>query len=849
MSRLYAVEAPFTLSGTMADHRLRLGSSEMAAFTALLLAALMEALGVDAGLASSLKGKASGLTVDPNWVSACVADLMAHRGESAVLAGSHLPASVHEMVVIANELLQARGKTVDYVAVPEPLAAPLNDLSEAISEGRVKDLVIVGGNPVYNAPADLGFKKLLSTLQTVVRVGYFFDETSVEVASQSGGINIASAHYLESWSDGRTYDGTYVPVQPMIMPLFDCWQENQILAILAGLDSTDPYELALETFKGSFGGVEKDYQRFLSKGFHAGSSFAPSKATPSLSKLKSALSVADLAAPGLGASKLEVRLAKDDSVGDGTYTNNGWLQECPDPMTKLAWDNAILVSPRLAEEVLSYDTKDGSFLIGGIAKKNIRVKRGREMAPVAAVTIDGVTVKGPVHIMPGLADWSIVMPLGYGRSSTGRVGKGSGYNAYPLSSGSSFVRTGAKIELVPGEMMKLANTQEHWSMEGRAIIRENSAEDHAKNPDWVDHVGIESHSPPIYGKDKDLPLAEKSLTTPRGGSLYETPDFGKPMPNVKVWNTPEALEKFIPEQQWGMTIDLNTCMGCNACIVACQSENNIPIVGKDQMMRGREMHWIRLDRYYSSGELAENYTSLPSDPQTSLMPVACLHCEMAPCEQVCPVNATVHDSQGLNVMAYNRCVGTRYCANNCPYKVRRFNFFDYNKRSIDEYYFGPLGTNEYKTEGGELKAMQSNPDVTVRMRGVMEKCTYCVQRIQGAKIAQKVTAKDSNKIHVPDGVLRVACQNACPTEAITFGDISDPETEVSKAKANDRDYALLGYLNTRPRTTYLARLRNPNPNMPDYAKMPYSRTEYKKAAGYDKMKPKATSHDDGHGGH
>tara|TARA_B110000037_G_scaffold160420_1_gene181162 strand:- start:36287 stop:39739 length:3453 start_codon:yes stop_codon:yes gene_type:complete len=843
MSRYYAVESAFSISGAMADHRLRLGASEMAAFASLLVAELLQELGADTAFADSLRSSAGSAPIDQAWVHNCVTDLLAHSGHSVVMAGSHLPASVHQLVMFSNELLKARGETVDYVETGAQAAASISDLAQGITEGRIKSLVILGGNPAYNAPADLGFTALLAKLDDVVRLGASFDETSVEVSS-AGGLTIASTHYLESWGDGRTFDGTYLPSQPMVLPLFDTWQENEVIATLADVKS-DPYAATFETFESHFGGNDKDFQRVLSVGYKDDSAYKVSSASIGRSAIKSALDLALLAAPGLSAEKLEVVLTKDDSIGDGSYANNGWLQECPDPMTKLAWDNAILISPRIAEDILGYDTKDGSFLIPGtgIAKKSFRIKRGRETAPVVEVTVGDQTIRGPLHVMPGLADWTIVMPLGYGRRNVGRVGKGAGFDAYPLSTASSFVRTGASIAILPDEApIKLANTQEHWSMEGRAIIREANVESHLKDPKWVDTVGMESHSPAIYGADKKMPLQEKSLSTPRGGSLYETPDFGAPPPNVDVWKDEEALAKFIPEQQWGMSVDLNTCTGCNSCIVACQSENNIPIVGKDQVMRGREMHWIRLDRYYTSGDLAANRTSLPHDPQAALMPVACMHCEMAPCEQVCPVNATVHDTQGINTMAYNRCVGTRYCANNCPYKVRRFNFFDYNKRASDEYYLGPVGTNVYKTDGGVLKSMQANPDVTVRMRGVMEKCTYCVQRIQQAKIAQKVTAKDSNDIHVPDGVIRVACQAACPTEAITFGDISDADSAVSKAKANDRDYSVLGYLNVRPRTTYLARLRNPNPAMPDYNSQALSRAEYDQASGH------AAGHGDDHGG-
>jgi molybdopterin-containing oxidoreductase family iron-sulfur binding subunit len=359
----------------------------------------------------------------------------------------------------------------------------------------------------------------------------------------------------------------------------------------------------------------------------------------------------------------------------------------------------------------------------------------------------------------------------------------------------------------------MANTQEHWSMEGRDIVREANLEEFYADPAYVAKVGLESHSPSILGEEGEkMTPAQRAALLPRGGSLYKTPDFdGK--------------------HQWGMSIDLNTCTGCNACVVACQAENNIPIVGKDQVMRGREMHWIRLDRYYSDGKAdgaafgGAGNREIPEDPQVSLQPVGCMHCELAPCEVVCPVNATVHDEEGLNTMAYNRCIGTRYCANNCPYKVRRFNFFDYNDRQLDSLYMGPLGPQGMP----ELVKMVKNPEVSVRMRGVMEKCTYCVQRIQNGKIQHKVKmakAGTPGEVVVPDGSIKTACQQVCPVEAIVFGNLLDEGSAVAQAKARSQDYALLAYLNIRPRTTYLGKLRNPNPKMPDYNALPLSRVEH-----------------------
>ncbi|KAF0094102.1 MAG: molybdopterin oxidoreductase iron-sulfur binding subunit [Puniceicoccaceae bacterium 5H] len=837
MNRLYMAESAFTATGAMSDHRLRVPTSQIPAFVAQLAAEILSQSGGDSGLASQLREQAASANLDEAWVRECAADLLANRGHAVLHAGSHLPLATQQLVQAINAELGAVGHTVDYVELPQAEADSIEDLAQAIEAGEVETLLILGGNPVYNAPANLEWDRLQKKVGQVIRHGFYYDETSL--LSQ---VNIASTHYLESWSDGFTYEGALVPVQPMVLPIFEGVSELEVVARLGGRQTSDVYALVVETFGSYTNEANKDkaFQRFLSDGGLFEHRFQSINGRVEFGSLRNALSQGSFQAPSIGSNALEVRLKMDDTVGDGYWNNNGWLQELPDPLTKLTWDNAILVSPKLAEE-LGYDTGKGTFLIGGISKKQNNFVRDTEVSPVAEVTVDGVTVRGPVHILPGLPDYSVTVSLGYGRSKVGRVGKNTGFNAYPLThSKNFFARNGAKIKLV-GEHYPLSNTSQHWSMEGRAIIREANVEHHLEHPDWVNHMGMESHSPPVYGNAKDMPLQEKSLKQPRGNSLYEHPDFGSPPPNVDAWKKEGAMDKFVPEQQWGMSIDLNTCVGCNACIIACQSENNIPIVGKEQVAMGREMHWIRLDRYFSSGDLKQNQVSLPANPQASFMPLGCVHCENAPCEQVCPVNATVHDRQGLNVMAYNRCVGTRYCANNCPYKVRRFNFFDYNKRNVDELYAGPLGTNKYKTEGGTLVSMQRNPDVTVRMRGVMEKCTFCVQRIEQAKIAQRVKAADSNDIRIPDGLVRVACQNACPTDAIVFGDISDADTAVSESKANDRDYALLGYLNVRPRTTYLARLRNPNPKMPDFAE-PFSYQEYFGKGGTEHQPAKGGSH-------
>ncbi|MGC4073202.1 MAG: TAT-variant-translocated molybdopterin oxidoreductase [Nibricoccus sp.] len=823
MNRLYVVESGFSLTGGMADHRLRLASSHMLALAAAL-AAQVTGDSFFASLAQGLDFKDK-----DKWISACVDDLKAHKGESLVVAGAHLPAEVHALVYAINVVLGNVGKTVDFLEVDPSSAASINDLAASIKSGSVKTLVVLGGNPVYNAPADLDWAALQKSVSEVIRYGYYVDETSTAASA-----HIGATHYLESWGDARTADGTIVAVQPMILPLFNGLTELEVLARIGGEVATDPYSLVYQTITSLAGGDSAEvFRKFLHDGVLAGTAFPKASVTTVDNHLGRLLSNVPKF-PELSQNNLEVRFTTDQKVDDGRFANNGWLQECPDPITKIAWDNAILISPRLANE-LGVTPKGSNPQVARVEEADFVM--GKENAHVAEITIGGRTIKGPVHIQPGLSNYTIILPLGYGRTVSGRVGQGQGFNAYPLrtSAGLSFA-TGATIKIT-GERYRLANTQEHWSMEGRDIVREANFDEYQKDPGFVDTFGTESHSPAIYGAD-NTPVNDNKLSReeraelnakrakelPRGGSLYVTPAF-------------------TGVHQWGMSIDLNTCIGCNACIIACQAENNIPIVGKDQVLRGREMHWIRLDRYYSDGKAdaaafgGEGNKQIPEDPQVSLQPIACQHCETAPCETVCPVNATVHDEEGLNGMAYNRCIGTRYCANNCPYKVRRFNFFDWNKRHLDQLYMGPLGDSGMP----ELVKMVKNPDVTVRMRGVMEKCTYCVQRIQQAKIAQKVKAKASADVKIPDGTIKVACQQACPIDSILFGDISDPTSEVSKAKAREQDYALLGYLNIRPRTTFLGKLRNPNPSMPDYASIstPFSRQEYQ-----NKNHPQ---HGDGHG--
>jgi len=840
MNRLYSVESDLTLTGGVADHRLRLESSHFVSFSALLAAEVLK-LGKkkDQPLIEHLSkiGKSSAAHIE--WIQKCALDLRTKPNRSLVLAGKHLPIEVHLAAFAINQSLGSIGKSVDYLSVPGTSSVQLSDLVASIENGEVDSLILLGGNPIHSTSGFIDWSEVLGKVKRSARIGFSLDESS-----QLCDLHIGQSHFLECWDLGQTWDQTaIIPTQPLLAPLFDTLSD---LEFLLGLNDSDQstHDFVKNLNAESNNQSDHDYMDFLRLGVRKTSTQKLSKeADPQKALL--ALDAKDFTP---AEDSLEVLLVPDFHALDGRFINNGWMQECPHPITKLTWDNALLISPVLAKS-LEKDYPNLGLLPkptmlnknGQIAPDNAVFDNGYQKAPVVRISLsDDKFIEGPLYVQPGLADQTIVASLGMGRKNTGRVGHGTGYDAFPLLSedGNRII---SDISLKPtGEYQILANTQEHWSMEGRAIVREANLNEYVEDEDFAHHMGAESHSPPIWGKDQDKDYKHKSQTTPRGNSAYEHPDH-----NYEHSDTPGL-------HQWGMAIDLNQCTGCSACVVACQSENNIPIVGKDQVLRGREMHWMRLDRYYSSTE--REGTDIPSDVQVSFQGVSCMHCETAPCESVCPVNATVHDEEGLNAMAYNRCVGTRYCANNCPYKVRRFNFFDWNKRNINELYKGPLGE-----ENDPLPSMGKNPDVTVRMRGVMEKCTYCVQRIQEAKIRIKVKAQrkaklttgldgsemklETKDIKVPDGTIRPACQQVCPSDGVAFGDLSDPDSRVSQLTNDPRNYSVLGYLNTRPRTTYLAKVRNPNPQMPDYSASPHAAREY-----HDKAHP---SHhgDDHHGEH
>ncbi len=694
INRLYVAESTPSLTGAVADHRIPVTPSVIPQLAAAV-AAGVKTPGVTAG-APAMNPQ------QRQWVDAVVHDLERHRGRSIVIAGEEQPAALHALAHAMNSALGNAGH-IQQIQHPEASAeaGSLEELARDMQSGAVQLLVLVGVNPVYNAPADLDFARRMGKVGLRVHLGSHTDETA-----DYSHWHIPEAHYLESWGDARAYDGTVSLVQPLIAPLHGSVTAYELISALVDKTPRQSRDIVHDYWKGQYksGDFEEFWRKTLHDGVMAGTSFSPRTAT-----VRSDFRYAAAVQPQSG---LELQFRPDPTVFDGRFANNGWLQELPKPLTKLTWDNAALVSPATAAHL------------------------GVQNEDVVRLRVQGRRVDAPVWVVPGQADNCVTVTLGYGRTRAGTVGSGTGFNAYAIrTSAESWTATGLSIGKT-GRRYPLSETQHHHTMQGRDLIRAASIGEFLKNPRFA-----------------------QNLEWPENAPLSLLPGF------------PYEGNK------WGMAIDLTACIGCSACVVACQAENNIPVVGKRQVAIGREMQWIRIDRYFEGGVEA---------PAIHFQPVPCMHCENAPCELVCPVAATVHSPDGLNEMIYNRCVGTRYCSNNCPYKVRRFNFYNFTADKPREF------------------KLLMNPDVTVRSRGVMEKCTYCIQRIS----AVKIEAEKQNRA-IRDGEIVPACAQACPTQAIVFGDINDPHSRVAKLKAGPLNYGLLTELTTRPRTTYLARVGNP----------------------------------------
>ena len=709
MNRLYVVEGALSLTGSMADHRLRLPASQTAAFTAAL-ALELKVQGLDIEGIDDLDANIT-QQFDKKWLSAVARDLIAHAGAGLVLAGRGQSIAVHALILAINSALQNIGQTIEYREVEDEFTPDDNELAilkDEIDRDLVSTLIILGGNPVFDYASELDFNKV----QDVIHLSDRVNETS-----QKATWHIPQAHFLESWGDAKSIDGTLGTVQPMIEPLFNGKSDIEMLNLLATGEDARGYDLVRQTWQNIL--PRSNFEQAWRTALHDGMVDNESRRiTPRVraSGLRTALNYYPAQAQQPSKESLELLVMPSVHAYDGRYANNGWLMENPDPITKLTWDNAALLSPHTAQEF------------------------GLHNNDVITLQKDDKTVDLPVWIVPGMADFVVVTHLGFGRTAAGSVGNGVGVNVFKMRpSANSYIINDVKLLKTSGTY-RLASTQDHGSMEGRPLVREATLEKYKEHPEFA-------------------------------------PEMVEHPPLKSLWKE----HKYEKGYQWGMTIDLTTCIGCGACTIACQSENNIAVVGKEEVDKGREMSWIRIDRYFDGN---------PNDPQLVHQPVACQHCEMAPCEGVCPVAATVHDSEGLNLMVYNRCVGTRYCSNNCPYKVRRFNFYN----NIKDY--------------SEPMKMAQNPNVTVRSRGVMEKCTFCLQRINEAKFK----AKQEGRV-LRDGEVQAACQQACPTQAITFGNILDPDSKVAKAKGMDRNYGMLSEYNLKTRNSYLAKIRNPNPEL------------------------------------
>ena len=711
MNRLYAVESTLTVTGMSADHRLRVKPSQMPSIAVALAARLSNRGGALAGLSGAAQ-RAKLDAQQQKFVDALAKDLSRAGSGAVVVPGHRQPPVVHALAHAINAALgsDAAAQQKSVLVDAETGYQGLRSLAEDIRAKKVDTLVVTAWNPVYTAPFDLNLREAFASVPNSIYRGLYLDETGTKSTWF-----LPATHPLEDWGDGRGHDGTTTFLQPLISPLFNGIAEAQVLAAFIGEGDRTPYALLRDFWrKRSPNDFDRMWDQWISAGLIKGSSPATAE-RPQVRGDAIAAAVAQERLDEVPGYELEI--FADSKVWDGRFGNNAWLQELPDPITKVTWDNAALISPATAREL------------------------GVETHDLVDLGLRGPPVHASVYVLPGQADGVVSVAMGYGRTSaTEQLASATGFDVAPLRrSDSPWSGRGLTVART-GRKRPLAITQEHWTLNGRELALETTKEK------------IEKH------ETEDIEKMREPMAT------IHTPWDYKPL-----------------TYKWGMGVDLGRRTGCSACMVACQSENNVPVVGRGNVAKSREMHWLRIDRYFE-GEL-DNPSALPQ-------PMFCQHCETAPCEYVCPVNATVHSDEGLNEMVYNRCIGTRYCSNNCPYKVRRFNFFNYTY------------------DLGDVDKLRMNPDVTVRSRGVMEKCTYCVQRIERARIDTRVAGKG---IH--DGDLQTACQQACPAHALTFGNLNDPSSEVSRWHADGRHYFVLNDLGTRPRTAYLARVRNPNPEL------------------------------------
>jgi MoCo/4Fe-4S cofactor protein with predicted Tat translocation signal len=741
MVRLYVFESTPTITGGMADHHVPVRSAQVEG----IARAMAQRLGVDVPQAGELAPELTAV------VDAAVADLQANQGAAVVIVGEHQPPIVHALGHAINDAIGAVGQTVEYTepleGVTEDQFAGLRQLVEEMNSGAVQTLLILEGNPAFTAPADLGFADALANVPFSAHLSLYNDETSERTTW-----HINAAHYLESWSDARAFDGTVSIIQPLIVPLFNGKTSHEVLNVLQGEPERSAYDTVLANWQNEIGSdaFADSWQAALERGVLPDTALAPVQVSVDAGALGGA-------APTSAGEGFEVNFRYDYGLWDGRFANNGWLQELPRPYTKVTWDNPALISPATAQRL---NVRNGDLVTVDVAGRSLQL---------------------PVWITPSHADEALTLTLGYGRERVGRVGSNTGFNTYVLR-GSDAPRfaTGASVA-VAGGTYQLVSTQLHHTLDGREIVKLGTIAEFAENPSFLkesghgggSHGGTTGSTVDSSGGDSDA-----NATVGEAGGEKAGEEGGD---KTRYDLRPDGAWEYTGNK-WAMAIDTNVCIGCNACVVACQSENNSPIVGKNEVARGREMQWLRIDEYYEGP--IEN-------PRVVYQPMMCVQCEQAPCEVVCPVAATVHDAEGINNMVYNRCVGTKYCSNNCPYKVRRYNFLQYS--DIDT----PV-----------IKLMR-NPDVTVRNLGVMEKCNYCIQRVAWGR----QEAERQNR-PIADGEVVTACQGACPTKAIVFGNLNDPNAEVVRYKAHPLNFDVLDKeLNTKPRTSWLAKLTNTNPDI------------------------------------